>query len=129
MNRRRREMKRLTTVFVISIPVLLVAPWFTATEDSLQFALKLRSETTAIVVFDVNSDGTAFQQATEGNTAIFSNSTYRVELSESVTGGRSIVRTRITRQDAEAFKLHGFGLHVRIEAKGPKNIWYPAAHS
>jgi hypothetical protein len=122
-------MKRLTILCVIGIPALLAATWFSATEDSLQLAIRLHTGLTATVSFDVISDGSTIQQTQEGDASIFSNSTYRIALSESTAGARSILRLRIARQDGESFNLRGFAFRVRIPSQELKGVWYPSASS
>jgi hypothetical protein len=122
-------MGRLAAVAVIGVVTLLVIAWVQADEATLQVSMRLRNGTPAIVSFDVTSDGSYLTGTLEDHTLVYSNSTYRMDFSESAEEKYSILRLRISRKDGRPFELPGFALSVRVPANDLKGIWYPSAPS
>src|SRR5262245_12201842 len=122
-------MGRLGAASVIGVVTLLVIAWVQAGEATLQISMRLRSGTPAIVSFDLTSDGRPLASTVEDGTLVYSNSTYRMDFSESAQEKYSIVRLRISRKDGQPFELAGFAFSVRIPASELKGIWYPSAPS
>src|SRR6185369_8314577 len=106
-------MNRFTIALAIVFPALLTTARFTATENSSEVALRLRSGVMAIVSLELNSDGRAIEQ----------------QVSESATAKGNILQLRISRQDGEPFELRGFTLRVRVSTRQLGGIWFPSAPS
>src|SRR5438093_12469035 len=103
-------MSSLTRVLLIGLILVFVTARIGASERSLVVLVPLQNGLTANLSFDLNLDDSGSKWAREPDSAALSNGTYRIELTESPDGNRSIVRARIVRLDGEAFELGGFAV-------------------
>jgi hypothetical protein len=122
-------MRTFTGVLLAGVTLFLAVAWVGASEKSLVIPLQLRNGLMASVSFDLNFDTSAITKTTEEDASVFSNSVYRIELRESSSEHRSVLRARIARLDGQMFDLVGFALRVKVPAEDIKGLWFPSEGS
>src|SRR5438876_8620196 len=62
-----------------------------------------------------------------GTTTTYSDGTYQIQITETATKARSIVRVIVKKVSGDAFRMNNFSISVRVPRKSIEGIWYPGA--
>ena len=114
-----------------SIGLLLAAVYtgteIGASEIGVTVPVPLPGGLRASIILGVEEDQSSFDVVQDGNTSIYTNDRYRLQITSSKNQTRDIVRVQMERLSGEPFRMSSFALVVPFPKSRIAGIWYPSA--
>ena len=128
-------MKPFLTVGVLLLAMSVIVSLFGSSDpvaidnfrDFTIIPVHTRSGVNAFITLGLPTGPPFGPPRTTNNSTIYSNGTYRIEVSEAAHQARNLIRVRVERTDGQIFPLGSFGVLVRAPRAAIGGIWYPSA--
>ena len=112
----------LNTLFVVLLAAL---PLGAASEDS---KLSITTRVAPVVVqLGLAGSGLTYNLDRTSFSSVFSRDDYRIQITESATKARSIMRIRIDKTSGGEFTLNGFSIRVMLPKSSFAGAWFPGS--
>lgn len=123
----------MRTAFAISIAVLLAlipAGLHIASQDtSFNVPVKTSQGVTATIGLGIEEPLGQMTSQHSGSTTTYTDGNYNLQITETPTRARSILRVTLQKTSGEAFPMDGFSVDVLVPRAAIQGIWYPGAPS
>src|SRR5262245_41739459 len=118
---------RIKIVLVVGIlSVLFLAGWHLAASDSgLVVPVNTVTGVSAQISFGIEEPVGLFSVKQSGNTTMYSDGNYQVQVTETPTRTRTIVRVVAQKISKEPFRIRGFTITARVLRSPIAGIWDP----
>jgi hypothetical protein len=110
--------------------ILLLLAWNGPALRSAEPGVSVSVKTTPFpltIGLGVETPNARFSSYRDGGTTVFTNDDFRIQISETASQPRSIIRVRVDRLSAEAFRLNHFYVRVRVPRDQLTGIWFPGS--
>ncbi len=115
----------------ISIALLLIllfaGPFRGASDAGLNIPFPTHAGVTATIGLGLEERLGPFTTEQSGATATYSNGVYQIQITETPSRARSLLRVKIRKVSGDPFRLNNFGVSVRVSRNAIQGIWYPGA--
>ena len=121
----------MRVLFAITIGIAVFALsglHFGASDPTLVLPVNNPEGVRATIGLDVDDPVGLLNSRESDGTTTYSDGNFEIQVTETPSPRRNIVRVVIRKSSGAAFRLNGFSLTVRLSRSAIQGIWYPGAH-